>query len=402
VVEIVKGNGCFVEQREGWKMAFVEPSKGRAKITDLGDTLRIEIPTHPGGFVEWVCLFLLTGCLIGWAVVGGLFALRASFSVEWLIVWTVGGILAGCLWLLVLLMLVGREVIMVSPMSLDIVIRPIGYVRRYRLTEISNLRVEEERREFTEGVSSKVGVIVFDYGVSTVRFGLWLEPAEARQIVALLKERFGQYMADGEAGGMKDDVFVEPYKPRARIAETGNAIQIEIPFRPKSFMARLVWLLFTSFLLGSWYAVFILSIKAPTQDKPLSLFTAIFAVVTVVWLFFNLVFSGVWWQMTFGREIVTVTPQELILWWRPFGRRRRFRLAEVKNLRVLEDTFSVFWPYARGYPPFVVTFDYGAGTVRFGANLDPAEARQIVALLKERFGQYMADGKAGGMEDGVR
>jgi len=45
--------------------------------------------------------------------------------------------------------------------------------------------------------------------------------------------------------------------------------------------------------------------------------------------------------MTFGREIVTVTPQELILWWRPFGRRRRFRLAEIKNLRVLEDTFSV-------------------------------------------------------------
>jgi len=41
----------------------------------------------------------------------------------------------------------------------------------------------------------------------------------------------------------------------------------------------------------------------------------------------------------------------------------------------------------------VLAFDYGAGTVRFGTNLDPAEARQIVALLKERFGQYMADGK---------
>jgi len=60
---------------------------------------------------------------------------------------------------------------------------------------------------------------------------------------------------------------------------------------------------------------------------------------------------------------------------------------------VLEDTFSVSCPYAKGYPLFVVTFDYGAGTVRFGTNLDPAEARQIVALLKERFGQYMADGK---------
>ena len=377
-------------------MAFVEPSKGRAKIIDLGDTLRIEIPVHPGGYHGWVYLLLLTGWFIGWAAVG-FSALRASFSVEWLIGWTVGGILAGCIGLPVLLMLVGREVIMVSPMSLDIVIRPIGYVRRYRLTEISNLRVEEERREFMRGVSFTVGVIVFDYGVSTVRFGLWLEPAEARQIVALLKERFGQYMADGEAGGMKDEVFVEPYKPRARIAETGNAIQIEIPVRPKGFTTRLVWLLFTSLLLGSWYAVFILpqSIKAPIQDKPPSLFTAIF---TVVWLFFILVFSGVWWQMTFGREIVTVTPQELILWWRPFGRRRRFRLAEVKNLRVLEDAFALFANPMRfwwlwHFFPGVLAFDYGAGTVRFGTNLDPAEARQIVALLKERFGQYMANGK---------
>jgi NOL1/NOP2/fmu family ribosome biogenesis protein len=51
------------------------------------------------------------------------------------------------------------------------------------------MRVLEERGK---------GVIVFDYGVSTVRFGLWLDPAEARQIVALLKERFGQYMAGGK------------------------------------------------------------------------------------------------------------------------------------------------------------------------------------------------------------
>jgi hypothetical protein len=34
-------------------MAFVEPPKGRAKITDLGDKVRIEIPTRPKGFAEW-------------------------------------------------------------------------------------------------------------------------------------------------------------------------------------------------------------------------------------------------------------------------------------------------------------------------------------------------------------
>jgi len=193
--------------------------------------------------------------------------------------------------------------------------------------------------------------------------------------------------------------FVEPYKPRAKIAEAGNALQIEIPFCPKGFMAWLMWSLFTTFLLAAWFALVVILapifIKAPTQDKPPFLFTSVFV---MVWLFVILVFSGAWLQMTFGREIVTVTPQELTLWRQPFGQRRRYRLAEVKNLRVLEDAYFVLahpmWYGWSGFPFLgFLAFDYGAGTVRFGANLDPAEARQIVALLKERFGQYMADGK---------
>ena len=148
----------------GIAMAFVEPSKGRAKITELGDTLRIEIPTRPKGFAEWgVWLFFslfLTGWLIGW-VEGEIFALRElgllpqserwtpqDFSfplIGWLIAWTAGGILAGYIWLrLLLLTLVGREVIVASPMSFDIVVRPIGRLRRYRLTEVCNLRVLED------------------------------------------------------------------------------------------------------------------------------------------------------------------------------------------------------------------------------------------------------------------
>ncbi len=193
--------------------------------------------------------------------------------------------------------------------------------------------------------------------------------------------------------------FVEPYKPKAKIAEEENVVHIEIPFRPKGFMAWLMWSLFTTLLLAAWFAPVIIlhqSIKAPPQDKPPFLFTAIF---TMVWLFVTLVFSGLWWQMTFGQEIVTMTPRELILWRRPFGQQRRYRLSDAKNLRVLEDAFSVladpmwyFWGAGHLFPG-VLAFDYGASTVRFGLTIDPAEARQIVALLKKRFGQYMADGK---------
>ena len=43
-----------------------------------------------------------------------------------------------------------------------------------------------------------VGIIAFDYGASTVRLGLTIDPAEAWQIVTLLRERFGEYMAEEE------------------------------------------------------------------------------------------------------------------------------------------------------------------------------------------------------------
>jgi len=193
-------------------MAFVEPSKGRAKITDLGNKVRIEIPVRSEGFAGWFIFLFLTGWLIMWAageVSVGFEMLRqfgllprpenwgqtngvCLFMIGWLIGWTAGGALVWYLWLL---MVLGHEVITVSAMSLDIVTRPIGRLHRYQLTEISNLRVLESR----EGI---MGTIAFDYGARTVRFGLTLDPAEARQIVALLKERFGQYMADGkiEAG----------------------------------------------------------------------------------------------------------------------------------------------------------------------------------------------------------
>ncbi|MFN4180697.1 MAG: hypothetical protein ACK4I8_10320, partial [Armatimonadota bacterium] len=113
------------------------------------------------------------------------------FLIGFLLAWTAGGFLV--LYVL-LLMLMGREVIVVSPSSLEIHIRPIGRLRRYRLSEVSNLRVIER-----EGGSEQVWteVIAFDYGASTVRFGRRIDLPEARQIVTLLKERFGQYMKEG-------------------------------------------------------------------------------------------------------------------------------------------------------------------------------------------------------------
>lgn len=195
-------------------MAFVEPPKGRARILDRGDEVRIEIPLRARGWGEYLLLLFLVGWLMGWSfgevfvgakvlrLIGSLFqsppnAGNASsepmsallFMIGWLLAWTAGG---AVVWYALLLMLIGREVIVVSPSSLEILIRPIGRLHRYRLSEVSNLRVigGESEQSITE-------VIAFDYGASTVRFGIRIDPPEARQIVTLLKERFGQYMKEG-------------------------------------------------------------------------------------------------------------------------------------------------------------------------------------------------------------
>jgi hypothetical protein len=100
--------------------------------------------------------------------------------------------------------------------------------------------------------------------------------------------------------------FVEPYKPRAKIAEVENAVHIEIPLRPKDFMAWLAWSLLTAFLLLAWSAPVAIAFqltKASPQEKPPLLFTALFI---TVWLLIAVLLGMAWCQMTFGREIITV------------------------------------------------------------------------------------------------
>jgi hypothetical protein len=193
-------------------MAFVEPPKGITRITDLGDRLRIEIPLRPKGLLE--CLLLLvwlifTGVCEGILVSSLLHRLGVIPQplVEeaepaplplLLFAFVVLGVLLS-LWLWILL---GREIVEVSIPEGTLKIRSLPFKKTsiYRLSEVANLRVLENLR--WRGGGTITCIIAFDYGASTVRFGLTIDPAEARQIVALLKERFGQYMADGkvEAG----------------------------------------------------------------------------------------------------------------------------------------------------------------------------------------------------------
>lgn len=189
--------------------------------------------------------------------------------------------------------------------------------------------------------------------------------------------------------------FVEPAKGRAKIVDLGNEMQIEIPLRPRGTVGWFYWIFLLVFLLAWVFLGFVILgavfVSPQEKDKPPILFMLGFS---LMWLIASVLLGSWCLQLFLGREEILVTPQELRIRRRPFGKQLRYRLPEVKNLRVLEDLLAasgdwlfLWWmwlPYQG-----VLAFDYGASTVRFGVALDPAEARQIVAAIRKRFGQYM-------------
>jgi len=192
--------------------------------------------------------------------------------------------------------------------------------------------------------------------------------------------------------------LIEPPKGRARIIDLGSELRIEIPMKPHR-LADWLSLLFFGVFCAAWLvagiAVLVTSLNPPRKtEPPPPLFTLSFALMWAV----AAIFVTSWFlQMLMGREEILVTPQELSIRRRPIGKQVRYRLSEVKNLRVLEDFVTLAGNWIRWHwmwLPYqgVLAFDYGASTVRFGAMIEPVEARQIVALIEERFGKYMKAG----------
>ena len=100
------------------------------------------------------------------------------------------------------------------------------------------------------------------------------------------------------------------------------------------------------------------------------------------------VLSGLLWQFV-GREIVQVTDGELRIQQMLLGfrRNRAYTLNEVKALRIatpFNNTNTLFRRKQSMYGEPSLAFDYGASTVRFGRDLDEAEASQIVSTLQKR------------------
>lgn len=173
------------------------PYAGRAIINDTFDGLEIIIPSKK----NWFLIVFLGFWLVGWtlgetaalaAITGFLGELgpQRSFVLLWLIFWTIAGFftLSAFLW-----NLLGKEIITAIQGQLTIAKKGALFYRTkmYNLNEAQNFRIQQDNYSGKYQRRRKNGfwfggIIAFDYGMKTVRFGLGIDEAEAKFILSKL------------------------------------------------------------------------------------------------------------------------------------------------------------------------------------------------------------------------
>jgi hypothetical protein len=194
-------SGAAHSLANGGEMAKVKPNAARATLSTSPKGLEITIPSRKNIFL----ILFLAVWLIGWAVgevtvpsifikgnkdTGALF-----FVVAWFVAWTIGGAIAIYTWLW---NVAGKEKVTINNLSLTIKRELFGYGREkeYEASHISNLRVSPQPfNPFNFSASLQFwgiggGVLAFDYGSRTYRFGSGIGEAEANHIIERIKEQY--------------------------------------------------------------------------------------------------------------------------------------------------------------------------------------------------------------------
>lgn len=174
-----------------------KPYTGRAKIYRNGDTIEITVPSRK----RWFWIIFVTA-LLGFWVTGESSALLKmfdestdstviSFFTFWSVGWTLGGLAAifSLLWFMA-----GEEIITVDKEALKLgrQIFGLGPIRSYQIAEIKQMTVtptgdKDPWETIGEHKLIRSGLIQFDYGLKTIKFGGEFDLAEARQLVEIFK-----------------------------------------------------------------------------------------------------------------------------------------------------------------------------------------------------------------------
>ena len=182
---------------------LVQPSAPRFSLVDAGDRTRIVLPSRK----VWYVLAFLGFWLSGWtcgevSALTTLLSGRATggptpFLLFWLVGWTVGGAMAlfTFLW-----QLAGSETLEISGDGLAVWHSLFGLhlpPKVYAAHHIHDLRVPVldapppfgvARTRFVWGLGP--GAVAFDYGAKTIRIASGADEAEAKLIVAAIRQRY--------------------------------------------------------------------------------------------------------------------------------------------------------------------------------------------------------------------
>jgi len=174
-----------------------KPYTGRSVIYRDGDTIEISVPSKK----NWFAIIFLIAWLGGWTMgevsaIGHLFYSdnRAgnTFMTFWLVGWTVGGVWA---MLTLLWFISGKEIIIVDSGVLELgkQIFGLGRIKQYAISNIKLMVISpapNKDKWGNDGTRSliKPGLIEFDYGMKTIKFGSEFDTAEARMLIEIFKQ----------------------------------------------------------------------------------------------------------------------------------------------------------------------------------------------------------------------
>ena len=198
---------------------------------------------------------------------------------------------------------------------------------------------------------------------------------------------------------------------RAKYEDDGASLRVILPPRRSAFVV-----VFLAFWLAMWF------VGARTAQHQLitpgaNASRGFLMIWLTVWILGGVFAAYAFVWMLFGREIIELRPDELILRRALFGigRSRAYALAQVKDLRigpVVPEVFDgttfqrMFGERPQRRPDFSraaaawglaggpIVFDYGTRTIRCGACLDEAEGKMVVERLRRRNSWLRVEGAA--------
>lgn len=182
---------------------------------------------------------------------------------------------------------------------------------------------------------------------------------------------------------------VESPAPRATVRREAGYLLVAIPARRNWALMLFLPIWLVGWAIGLVVATGMLSIFSAVPVTGFAETASLFLLAWLaMWLFGGLVALYTLAYTAAGREELRISEMTLRLQRRigplPAGRARTYDLQHASRLRTEPTPMPPWWARRRGTPePKPIAFDYGAKTVRFGAGLDEAEARQLVEQIAE-------------------